>query len=165
MLYTNLRNVPTVRISEETKMGLNKLGGTFDTPDDVIQQLIREAGYTLPSESNSQNIDTVDHEKTELEEVLNNNLPQSNWLTTRKQRDVVVSVAERYLELPSNLSVRDRRKQAQEYVLEKSDVNDIQTIQNHCGRALFDGYKNVPNNQWTSEFDRVLEQVESELKR
>jgi len=157
--------VPTVRISEATKTALNELGGTFDTPDDVIQQIIREAGYTLPSESNSQDTNTIEHKKTELEEVLDNNLPQSNWLITPKQRDVVVSVAEQYLELPSSLSGRDRRKQAQEYVLENSDVDDIQTIQHQCGRALFKGYKEVPNNRWTSEFDRVLEQVESELKR
>ena len=165
MLQTGLRDVPTVRISEETKTALNELGGTFDTPDDVIQQIITEAGYTLPSESDSQDIDTIEHEKTELEQALDNNLPQSNWLTTPKQRNVVVSVAERYLELPSGLRVRDRRRQAQEYVLENSDVEDIQTIQDQCGRALFKGYKEVPNNRWTSEFDRVLEQVESELKR
>lgn len=164
MLHPRLRNVPTVRISDETKMALNELGGTFDTPDEVIQRVIREAGYTLPSESNSQDTSTVEHEKTELEEALDNNLPQSNWLTTRKQRDVVVSVAERFLELPSELSVSDRRRQAQEYVLENSDVDDIQTIQDQCGRALFKGYKEVPNNRWTNEFDRVLEQVESDLK-
>jgi hypothetical protein len=155
--------VPTARISEETQTALNELGGTFDTPDDVIQRVIREAGYTVPSESNPQDAGTVEHEKTELEEVLDNNLPQSDWLTTRKQRDVVVSVAERVLELPSELSVRDRRIQAQKYVLENSDVENIQTIQDQCGRRLFKDYKKVPNNSWAREFDRVLEQVESEL--
>lgn len=35
----------SVRISEETAEVINELGGTFDSPDDVIQQLIREAGH------------------------------------------------------------------------------------------------------------------------
>ena len=36
---------PTIRISEETKQAINQLGGTFDSPDDVIQRLIEEADY------------------------------------------------------------------------------------------------------------------------
>lgn len=154
--------MPTVRINKETQIALNQLGGTFDTPDDVIQRVIREAGYTVPSESNPQDTGTVEDKKTELEEALDNNLPQSDWLTNRKQREIVVSVAERYLELPSEPSVRDRRIQAQNYVLENSDIENIQSILDQCGRRLFKGYKEVPNNSWTREFDRVLEQLESE---
>jgi hypothetical protein len=36
----------TIRISEETANVINELGGAFDSPDDVIQQLIRDAGYS-----------------------------------------------------------------------------------------------------------------------
>lgn len=37
--------MPTIRITDETKHALNKLGGTFDKPDNVIQRVIREAGH------------------------------------------------------------------------------------------------------------------------
>jgi hypothetical protein len=36
---------PTIRINEGTKEAINQLGGTFDSPDDVIQRLIEEAEY------------------------------------------------------------------------------------------------------------------------
>lgn len=36
--------MPTIRISEETKQALNEIGGTFDSPDDVIQRVIEKAG-------------------------------------------------------------------------------------------------------------------------
>lgn len=163
MLALSTTNMSTtIRISEDTRKQLNSIGGTFDTPDDVIQRLVTEAGYTVPSESNSRNTGTVEHETTELEEELDSILPQSEWLTNPKQRKIVVSVVKRCLQLPSETSVRDRRRQAQEHVLENSDIGTMGTIQDHCGRKLFKGHKQVPNNSWTREFDRVLEQLESE---
>jgi len=146
-----------------TKEALNELGGTFDTPDDVIQRLIKEAGYELPSETDEQQTGTTDREQSRIKKALVNRLPQSDWLNTRKQRDVVIGVTERYLELPSDMATGERRRQAQKYVLDNSDVENIQTIQDQCGRRLFDGYTNVPGNRWTDEFDRVLEDVEARL--
>lgn len=155
---------PTVRISEETKKFLNEHGNTFDTPDQVIQRMIEEAGHTLPSESDSKQTSMPGREKTELEEALDDNIPNPGWLETRKLRDVVVDVAELTLEMSSTRSVTDRRQQAQELVLKNRDVKNIQTIQDQCGRRLFKGYVDVPNNRWTEAFDRILSKIESELK-
>jgi hypothetical protein len=37
--------MPTIRISEETASAINELGGTFDSVDEVLQRVIREAGH------------------------------------------------------------------------------------------------------------------------
>lgn len=34
-----------IRLSEETAQAVNELGGTFDSPDDVIQRLIKKSGH------------------------------------------------------------------------------------------------------------------------
>jgi hypothetical protein len=36
---------PTIRIDEDTKRAINELGSTFDSADDVLKRLIREAGH------------------------------------------------------------------------------------------------------------------------
>lgn len=61
---------PTVRIGDDTKMVVNELGGTFDSPDDVFKRLIREAGYgeLLEKEPNSTNYQqSQDYSETDWE--------------------------------------------------------------------------------------------------
>jgi len=54
----------SVRLSDETATVINELGGTFDSPDDVIQQLIKEAGYEKLLEQGTDEESTKAQSKT-----------------------------------------------------------------------------------------------------
>ena len=43
-----------IEISDEVTDVINRIGGTFDTPDDVLRQILREAGYEVNGETEQQ---------------------------------------------------------------------------------------------------------------
>ena len=60
---------PTIRIGEDTKRAVNKLGSTFDSADDVLKRLIREAGHDdlLQDEDAESNKNANEPEKLDSE--------------------------------------------------------------------------------------------------
>lgn len=54
----------SVQISDETAKAINELGGTFDSPDDVIQQLVKKAGHEELLEQGTEEGSTTAQSKT-----------------------------------------------------------------------------------------------------
>lgn len=86
--------MPTIRISEETKSAINELGNTFDSADDVLKKLIREAGYgellgtddvpeRLIREAGHDELLGTDDEKEEMTKKGRSASEAKNWFTTQ----------------------------------------------------------------------------------
>jgi len=92
---------------------------------------------------------------------LDKHIPNESWSTDFKRRRCVQKVASRTLSQSSTIPITERRKRAQEHVamelgVEKTTVND------HCGRQLFEERASDPRNQWIKRFDDVLSKVEAD---
>jgi hypothetical protein len=83
-----------IRISDDTTRVINKLGGTFDKPDDVIQRLIKESGHgelleqdsDISTESNTGSTQTVNSASERKDQLLNQLRKQDNVEEIEKLR-------------------------------------------------------------------------------
>lgn len=75
----------TIRIKDDTAYAINKLGGTLDNPNDVVQQLIIEAGHAeLLEEPRSQEEIESDTDEYSHERYIAELLDAEELLTTFK---------------------------------------------------------------------------------
>jgi len=92
---------------------------------------------------------------------LDKHIPNKSWNTHFKRRRCVLKVASRTLSQSSEISISKRRKRAQEQVAMELGINNT-TVNDHCGRQLFNECASDPRHQWIKRFDEVLSKVESD---
>ena len=92
---------------------------------------------------------------------LNKHIPNESWSTNFKRRRCVQKVASRTLSQSSTIPITERRKRAQEQVAMELGVKKT-TVNDHCGRQLFEERASDPRNQWIKRFDNVLSKVEAD---
>jgi len=95
-------------------------------------------------------------------------IQNDEWLSKPKQPYYVVKTAEYALAKSYPPSITDRRIEAQKEVLERTTLDDLQSVQDPCHRRLFQGHEDPPNRygdpKWHQLFDEVLGSIETERR-
>lgn len=105
----------------------------------------------------------------ELAAEIDSRIENDDWLSNRRQPYVVVETVGRTLAMDSSRKAWKRRHDAQEELLDELPVNDMQSIQDHCQRRLFEGYEQPPEDirakkLWHQLFDALIREIERETR-
>jgi hypothetical protein len=93
-----------------------------------------------------------------LEDEIDERTQRQNW-RSGQQRKVVVTVADRALQMNADEPMASRRLDAQKRVANELGHDGYESVQDHCGRKLFK-QEYVPLNEWQRAFTQLLEDIE-----
>lgn len=95
--------------------------------------------------------------RTRVQRLIDERIPRPDWKDSDARRKQVVAVARRTLSThPQSLAeLTQVRNKKQKEVAREMGLR-TQTVKDKCGRQLFKGYADIPNNEYHQEFDKIL---------